>query len=48
MACSISGAYLGIDAIPPDWRTKLENQPEIEALAIQLAETRPRIGPSEL
>ncbi len=44
MACSISGAYLGIEAIPPDWRAKLENRVQIEALAIQLAETRARVG----
>lgn len=40
MACAVSGAYLGIDAIPPNWRAKLENRLQIEALAIQLAETK--------
>jgi poly(ADP-ribose) glycohydrolase ARH3 len=37
MACAVSGAYLGIEAIPPDWRARLENREEIEALALQLA-----------
>jgi poly(ADP-ribose) glycohydrolase ARH3 len=39
MACAVSGAYLGIGAISPDWRTRLENREEIEALALQLATT---------
>jgi poly(ADP-ribose) glycohydrolase ARH3 len=38
MACAISGAYLGIDAIPQTWRQKLENRPYIEDLASALAE----------
>lgn len=38
MACAISGAYLGIDAIPESWRQKLENQTYIEKLASALAE----------
>jgi poly(ADP-ribose) glycohydrolase ARH3 len=37
MACALSGAYLGIDAIPLDWRARLENREEIETLALQLA-----------
>jgi poly(ADP-ribose) glycohydrolase ARH3 len=45
MACAVSGAYMGIDMIPPGWRTKLENRERIEGLAMQLAkieqETRP-------
>jgi poly(ADP-ribose) glycohydrolase ARH3 len=40
MACAVSGACLGIDAIPPNWRAKLENRLQIEALAIQLAEKK--------
>ncbi|NOZ28966.1 MAG: hypothetical protein GXP39_13070 [Chloroflexi bacterium] len=36
MTCAISGAYLGADAIPADWRTKLENGRYIEELARQL------------
>ncbi len=44
MACAVSGAYLGIDAIPPNWRAKLENRSQIEALAVQLVETRARAG----
>ena len=43
MACAISGAYLGIDAIPANWQAKLENRNQIEALAIQLAETRTHV-----
>lgn len=39
MACAISGAYLGVDAIPQAWREKVENRSAIEALAIRLAET---------
>lgn len=38
MACAISGAYLGIEAIPLSWRNKLENQTTIENLASSLAE----------
>jgi poly(ADP-ribose) glycohydrolase ARH3 len=36
MAGAISGAYLGIDAIPSEWRAKLENREYIEALAESL------------
>jgi poly(ADP-ribose) glycohydrolase ARH3 len=37
MACAISGAYLGVDAIPETWRGKLENRQTIEGLALRLA-----------
>ena len=37
MAGAVSGAYLGIDAIPHEWRRKLENQEIIEELALELA-----------
>lgn len=37
MACAISGAYLGIDGVPADWRMKLENREYIEGLAVKLA-----------
>jgi poly(ADP-ribose) glycohydrolase ARH3 len=37
MACAVSGAYLGADAIPPGWRDRLENRDYIESLALQLA-----------
>ena len=37
MAGAISGAYLGIDAIPKIWREKLENCTYIEQLAASLA-----------
>jgi poly(ADP-ribose) glycohydrolase ARH3 len=37
MACGISGAYLGIDAIPAQWRKKLEKRELIESLARRLA-----------
>ena len=36
MAGAISGAYLGIEAIPSEWRAKLENKEYIEALAEKL------------
>ena len=36
MAGAISGAYLGIEAIPSKWRAKLENREYIEALAEKL------------
>jgi len=39
MACAISGAYLGIGAIPSAWQGKLENRAYIEDLAKALAET---------
>jgi len=38
MACAISGAYLGVEAIPQGWREKLENDQYIEELAIRLVE----------
>jgi len=36
MAGAISGAYLGIEAIPSEWRAKLENRAYIETLAENL------------
>jgi len=38
MAGAISGAYLGIEAIPPTWREKLENAQYIAQLAESLAD----------
>jgi len=38
MACAISGAHLGLEAIPHSWRQKLENRPTIERLASSLHE----------
>jgi len=38
MAGAISGAYLGLEAIPESWRRKLENRAYIEQLAFKLAE----------
>jgi poly(ADP-ribose) glycohydrolase ARH3 len=40
MACAISGAYLGVEAIPRSWRAKLENREYIESLALKLADMR--------
>jgi poly(ADP-ribose) glycohydrolase ARH3 len=37
MAGAISGAYLGVEAIPARWRRKLENRQAIEELALELA-----------
>ncbi|MGD8372529.1 MAG: ADP-ribosylglycohydrolase family protein [Syntrophobacterales bacterium] len=42
MAGAVSGAYLGIKAIPSGWRRKLENRATIEGLALQLARKTPR------
>ncbi len=36
MTGAISGAYLGVEAIPDRWKGKLENRPYIEALAEKL------------
>lgn len=36
MACAISGAYLGAEAVPEVWRGKLENRGHIEELAVEL------------
>lgn len=37
MAGAMSGAYLGIDAIPLDWQERIENRDHLEALAERLA-----------
>ncbi|UCE83922.1 MAG: ADP-ribosylglycohydrolase family protein [Deltaproteobacteria bacterium] len=37
MAGAVSGAYLGVKAIPSGWRRKLENRETIEGLALELA-----------
>lgn len=39
MAGAISGAYLGVEAIPQEWRLKLENKAYIEDLAEKLWQT---------
>jgi poly(ADP-ribose) glycohydrolase ARH3 len=36
MACAISGAYLGVEAIPLPWRERLENRDYIQGLALEL------------
>jgi ADP-ribosylglycohydrolase len=41
MACSISGAYLGVDSIPSSWLKKLENRVMLEEMAYSLAERPP-------
>lgn len=38
MACAVSGAYLGVEAIPSAWLEKLENREYIESLARDLSE----------
>jgi poly(ADP-ribose) glycohydrolase ARH3 len=38
MACAVSGAYLGVEAIPLPWRERLENREHIEKLALELSE----------
>ena len=37
MAGALSGAYLGIEAVPDDWRRRLENNQHIETVARELA-----------
>jgi len=37
MAGAISGAYLGIEAIPQSWKDKLENRTYLESLATGMA-----------
>jgi len=39
-ACAVSGAYLGVEAIPQEWREKLENRGHVEELAIGLWEMK--------
>lgn len=48
MACAVSGAYLGSEAIPPSWRAKIENREQIEKLAIQLAEKKGKEADNDL
>jgi poly(ADP-ribose) glycohydrolase ARH3 len=38
MACAVSGAYLGVEAIPLPWRERLENREYIEKLALELSQ----------
>lgn len=40
MACGISGVYLGINAIPDNWISKLENHEYIKALAKKLHDVK--------
>jgi poly(ADP-ribose) glycohydrolase ARH3 len=40
MAGAVSGAYLGLEAIPPVWQEKLENRHHLETLALKLLEMR--------
>lgn len=37
LAGTLSGAFLGVDAIPASWRARLENAQRIESLALELA-----------
>ncbi len=37
---SISGAYLGIDAIPEDWVKRIEKSTYLDELAMRLAEKK--------
>jgi len=41
MACALSGAYLGINAIPKSWIDKLENRHYLESLGSSLLEVQP-------
>jgi len=40
MAGAISGAYLGIDAIPQSWKDKLENRTYLESLATDMVRAK--------
>jgi poly(ADP-ribose) glycohydrolase ARH3 len=40
MACAVSGAYLGVEAIPQAWWEKIENRKHIGELANRLAEMK--------
>jgi poly(ADP-ribose) glycohydrolase ARH3 len=40
MAGAVSGAYLGIDAIPQSWKDKLENRTYLESLATDMARAK--------
>lgn len=40
MGCAISGAYLGVEAVPQAWGEKLENRKHIEDLALKLVEMK--------
>ena len=40
MACAVSGAYLGIRALPRSWIEKLENRSYVENLALELCKTK--------
>ena len=42
MACAVSGAYLGVEAIPSMWQRKLENRACLENLAATLLKIRQR------
>jgi poly(ADP-ribose) glycohydrolase ARH3 len=42
MACAISGAYLGVEAIPREWVAQLENRSLIDSLSSELLELRQR------
>lgn len=45
MSCAISGAYLGIEAIPQAWREKLENRAYIEHLVSALCKMHGKDSP---
>jgi len=40
MACGISGAYLGVEQLPPEWLLKLENREYIKELTLSLFERK--------
>ncbi len=40
MACAISGAYLGAEALPHGWLQKLENRAHIQELSLKLTEIK--------
>jgi ADP-ribosylglycohydrolase len=44
IAGSISGAYLGIGAIPPEWITRIEKSEYLEGLAGRMAAKKERLN----
>lgn len=45
IAGGISGAYLGLDAIPEEWRTRCENATYLKDLAKRMTEARDNVKP---
>ncbi len=44
MACTVSGAYLSVTAIPQAWQAKHEKREYIEKLTLELADMKEQEG----